>query len=119
MGVIKPVIPGTTPDVSVKLHDTDLTGLLVYLTFEHRRGEMTKHGSDVSVVVDTDAGTGETYSIVSTSLTQAETLGFPEDSTVKIQVRACNADGSVAVATYAGEFPTDEVLLAREIPGEV
>ena len=110
---MRQVIPGTTPSIGVKVR-SDLTGMLVYLTFEHRGGPVTKSGEDLTIEHGTDRY-GD-YTVVSATLTQAETLGFPEKGTVKVQVRACNADGSTAYATEAGRFQVGEVLLDGEIP---
>lgn len=107
------VIPGTTPDVSFKLRQ-DLTGLLAYMTFEHSRGQLTKSGTDLTITTGTDAS-GD-YTLVTTTLTQHDTLSFPERGIIKVQIRACNQDGSTALATKKREFRMDEVLLQKELP---
>ena len=59
---------------------------------------------------------GGAVSTVTVHLSQADTLSFPEDRTVKVQLRAVK-DGD-AIATEVGTLTASEVLLEEEIPLE-
>ena len=100
------MIRGTTPTVEITV-GCDLTGHDVYVTFEWYSGQLTKSGADLEI----DAGDESTVTV---ALTQADTLAFPEDKTVKVQLRAVK-DGQ-AIATEVGTVTASEVLLEREIP---
>ena len=100
------MIRGTTPIITLTV-DTDLTGWEVYVTFEWYAGQLTKSGEDLQI-------TGGDTSTVEVHLTQADTLAFPEDKTVKVQLRAVK-DGE-AIATEVGTITASEVLLEDEIP---
>ena len=102
------MIRGTTPTVTIEV-GCDLTGYDCYATFEWDRGQLTKSGDALEVV-------GGAVSTVTVRLTQADTLSFPEDRTVKVQLRAVK-DGD-AIATEVGTLTASEVLLEEEIPLE-
>lgn len=103
------MIRGTTPTVSISV-DENLEGWEVYVTFQHANGNITKTGDGLAIQC------GD-VSVVSVPLSQEDTLAFPEGHTVKVQMRAVNAEGT-AIATEVGRFRADEVLLESVIPTE-
>ena len=100
------MIRGTTPTITITV-GCDLTGYDVFVTFEWYSGQLTKTGDDLTVTAGEE-------SVVTVPLTQGDTLAFPEDKTVKVQLRAVK-DGD-AIATEVGTFTASEVLLEEEIP---
>lgn len=101
------MIRGTTPTITIDTGGTDLTEWdSVWLTFEHSGGQITKTGADLSV--DEDG--------VSCTLTQADTLAFPENGRVKVQLRAERDSGASAIACDVMSFSAREVLLEEVIP---
>lgn len=102
------MIRGTTATVTIEV-GCDLTGYDCYATFEWDRGQLTKSGDQLEVE-------GGSVSTVTVHLSQADTLSFPENRTVKVQLRAVK-DGD-AIATEVGTLTASEVLLEEEIPLE-
>ena len=101
------MIRGTTPTISIDCGGTDLTEWdSVWLTFEYPGGRLTKTGADISV--DHDG--------VSCTLAQADTLAFPENGRVKVQLRAERGNGASAIACDVMSFTAREVLLEEVIP---
>ena len=119
------IIRGTTPTLVLEDLDQDLSdGWTVYVTFEwdvwarHERltGQITKSGNDVVATEDS----------VSVSLTQEDTLAFPEKGgngelpRVGVQIRAYK--GGNVIATDADDdsvyFYVGSAFLESEIPLE-
>lgn len=108
---------GTTPTITLTVtnedgSDCDLTSHEVYITFKEQRPSgafFTKRETDEGVSIAHEG----TASVISIFLTQRETLGFKEGSTVRVQVR-CKALG-IATATDIETFAAEEILLEGEI----
>lgn len=108
---------GTTPTITLTVSsddgsDIDLTGQEVYVTFRENGpngASFTKRETDDGVVITHE----EPNSIVSVTLTQAETLGFKENRTVRVQAR-CKI-GNTAIGTKIESFEVEEILLDGEI----
>lgn len=118
------VIRGTTPDIVLTDLDVDLSdGWEVYVSFgwdvsiNHERyvGQITKSGNDVTA----------TSTTVTVSLSQADTLAFPEKGNncsplprVNVQIRAYK--GGDVIATDADDnsiaFYVGSAILESEIP---
>ena len=100
---------GTTPTVTVTV-DADLTGMDVHLAFE-AGALIVKSGEDL------DIETGDTTTI-STTLTQEDTLAMSAGTQCEVQVRAFNADGSIAMASTIGSIPVNRILEEGVLPNE-
>lgn len=93
---------GTTPTVLIDI-DMDLTGWDYWLTFSHRYGKLTKTSDECLFTPEGEGGT------VSVTLSQEETLSFPEGGIVRVQLRMRRGDR--AVATDIASVRTEEILL--------
>jgi len=108
---------GTTPTVTLTVSsddgsDIDLTGQEVYVTFKESGSKgafFTKRETDPGVDIIHE----EPNTIITVTLTQAETLSFKQNKTVRVQAR-CKT-GDKAIATEIGTFETEEILLDGEI----
>lgn len=108
---------GTTPTVEITVANEDgtpcdLTGQELHVTFRSAgppgsRACITKRESELSAVFD------GTATVLSITLTQAETLSFATGAKVRVQVR--NKDGLVAQASDIAELTAEEILLEGEI----
>ena len=107
---------GTTPTVVLTVTNEDgsaldLTGADLHVTLQEQGSgghELTKTGEDVSAAVDGKA------TVLTVSLTQAETLAFHEGRKVRAQLRAKTANGKAVASTIAA-FDAEEILLEGEI----
>lgn len=77
----------TTPSISLKLKDVDLTGNNVYVTLEQMNLKLTKTGIDLVIEQD------EEDTDISFSLTQEESAMFNFDKACSIQVNYINSAG--------------------------
>ena len=95
---------GTTPTVTVRVA-ADLTDMGIHLTFKGGGKRITKTGDDLDVTVEDDVTT------IVTSLTQEDTLSLKAGSPVRVQVRAVQDDGEVALASTIGMLSVAPILL--------
>lgn len=95
---------GTTPTVTVQVA-SDLSGMGIHLTFKCGGKRITKTGDDLEVTVEDDVTT------IVTALSQEDTLSFKAGSPVRVQVRAVQDDGEVALASNIGMLSVAPVLL--------
>lgn len=102
---------GTTPPVFVEIC-ADYTGLDVHLSLTDGYTIITKKSEDGDMDVEIEDGITK----LSTSLTQAETLSLKAGSMCEVQVRAFNADGSVADATSVACEPIERIIEDGELP---
>lgn len=77
----------TTPSISLKLKDVDLTGNNVYVTLEQMNLKLTKTGLDLVIEQD------EEDTDISFSLTQEESAMFNFDKACSVQVNYINSVG--------------------------
>ena len=106
---------GTTPTITLTMTNDDgtpcdLTEHEVHVTFEEKGDygyQLDKTGEELTV------STSDGATVIEVSLTQAETLRFKTNSTIRAQVRAIK-DGNAAASEIA-EFPVAEILLEGEI----
>ena len=99
---------GTTPTLSIRAN-IDLSDWTVEVDIKGPSTLITKTGADVTVEEDTRG------CIVSTTLTQADTLSLSADSPAKVQLRAIN-DG-VAIASSIAAISVEDVLRDGTIGG--
>ena len=101
---------GTTPTVTVTV-DADLSGLEVHLAL-NAGTLIVKETDDLDIAVDGGMTT------ITANLTQADTLAMTAGSMCEVQVRAFNADGSVAMATDIGTVKVCRILEDGLLPQE-
>lgn len=94
---------GTTPTITVTV-DADLTGFNVHLALKNGSAVYVKENEDLDISVDGDR------TVVSTTLTQEETLSFKAPSNLEIQIRAEKDDGTVAIASAIGTIKVEKIL---------
>lgn len=94
---------GTTPTVTVRVA-ADLTDMGIHLTFKGGGKRITKTGDDLEVTFEDDVTT------IVTSLTQEDTLSLKAGSPVRVQVRAVQDDGAVALASTIGILTVAPIL---------
>ena len=108
---------GTTPTITLTVTNEDgsacdLTGNTNYLTFHLSGGDaaddLEKTGTDISAEAVDDA------TVFEVTLTQAETLDWPEGGTVEIQLRSKDGSGN-AVATNITTLEVERILKDGEI----
>ena len=99
---------GTTPTLSIR-SNSDLTGWTVEVDVKGPSALITKTGNDVTITADTRG------CIVSTTLTQADTLSLSADNTAKVQLRAIK-DG-VAIASSIAALSVEDILRDGTIGG--
>ena len=107
------MIRGTTPVIELKIANKDgspcdLSGQVIHVTFESSTRKLIKHETDMTVTVD------EKTTTLAIPLSQAETLSFKENETVRVQVR-CKAENGKVRATRIGSFKAGEILEEGEI----
>lgn len=95
------MIRGTTPTISLKAK-FDFRGWYIYATIENGLNEITFEGDDVSVEYENG------YSLVSFTLTQEQTLSFPQNTKCEIQLRAIKDE--TAVASKVVKTNVDKIL---------
>ena len=100
---------GTTPPFAVEVVGEDWTNLNIHLTFE-AGALVTKSGDDLTVTY------ADGVTTVSTVLTQEDTLSFTAGIDCEVQIRAYNADGSLADATTIGRVPVERILEDGKLP---
>ena len=98
---------GTTPTITVTV-GADLTGKEIHLAFQS--GELVvKSGNDLDVSVEDGITT------ITTALTQEDTLSF-STAQCRVQARAFNSDGSIALATDIGTLDVRDILEDGKLP---
>lgn len=98
---------GTTPNITVSV-DADLSELDIHLAFD--AGTLIVKSGD-----DLDVEYADGVTTVSAKLTQADTLSMTTGHCM-VQLRAFNADGSIAMATDIGTVRVDGILEEGELP---
>lgn len=98
---------GTTPTITATVN-ADLTDMAVHLAFKVGGNVIVKQGEDLTIVVDNDGE--EPTTVVSTSLTQEDTLSMRSGKECEVQIRAVQDDGAVAIATCIGTIPVKRIL---------
>ena len=102
---------GTTPNITATVN-ADLTDMAIHLAFKAGCLLIVKTGDDLTVT--TEEVNSKTITHVSTTLTQEETLSMrvDHDATAKceVQIRAVEANGTVALATTIGTIPVKRIL---------
>ena len=105
---------GTTPTITTRVN-ANLEGMEIYLAFRLDKNTlMVKRGEDLDVsyeMVD-----DVVYTIVSTTLSQEDTLSMKAGKTVEVQIRAVMDDGDIAVATDIESFQVDRILQDGVLP---
>lgn len=102
---------GTTDTVTLNV-GMDLTGLDPRVAFKEGKTLIVKEGDEL----DTSLRAGKT--VIRVRLTQEETLRFREGRECKVQVRAANEDGSIAVATNEKGIPIEGILQEGVLDGQ-
>lgn len=109
---------GTTPTIVAKVN-ADISDMTIYLAFRISKvkgGSKSSCGSSYNK--DLMVFTGDRLSVdyhddktyISCKLTQEETLKFPENSIIEVQVRAVKYDGDVAIATTIATVDAKRIL---------
>ena len=101
---------GTTPTITVKVK-ADLSEMNINLAL-NAGALIVKSGDDLTISVDHGITT------VSTTLTQEDTLSMTSGQNCKVQIRAYNNDGSIAIATDIGSISVDDILEEGVLPHE-
>ena len=94
---------GTTPTFDIEV-DADLTGLAIHLAFAV--GDTLIIKTDDALDVEIADG----VTAISCTLTQEDTLAMRDGGICEVQVRAFNADGSLALATEIGSVHVQRIL---------
>lgn len=101
---------GTTPTIRVKV-SADLSGLEVHMALK-AGALIVKETEDLEI----EAGDGCT--LITCTLTQADTLALSSDMSCEVQIRAYTSDGAVALATNIGTVPVLRILEDGQLGGE-
>lgn len=92
---------GTTPTITIQV-PMDLTEYELHLFFKGKRQNVERRESDLDVALNGGMTT------LTTTFTQAETLGWSSGETIKVQLRA--KKGEYAIATNIASFSVGEIL---------
>ena len=99
---------GTTPTVTVQV-DADISALNIHLAFA-AGSLVVKSGGDLTVEY------ADGVTTIQTTLTQEDTLAMSAAADCEVQVRAFNADGSLAMATDIARVPVKRILEDGPLP---
>ena len=94
----------TTPTISLIVEGVDLTSKDVYVTLEQGKHELTKKGSDLTISTETVQQV--TNTLISFTLSQAESAAFKLSASAAVQVNWISSAG-VRTAT---EIKTINIL---------
>lgn len=81
----------TTPTITLTVEGIDLTGKVIYATFEQGRRKLTKRNADMTVSTVTEDERTDT--VLAMMLTQEETAAFDFDKSVLVQVNWISVGG--------------------------
>lgn len=98
----------TTPTITLRIDNIDLTGLDVYVTFRQGCRSVTKNEDEITVSY-TDSQT-----VIDVFLDQSETALFQVGKRCEVQVNWV-ASGDVRLATKTKAIKITENLLEREV----
>lgn len=106
---------GTTPTHRVTVKGSDISELSIHLTYKCGKVLIDKTGRDLDVTVDDSEEPAST--VITTRLSQEETLSFKAGTKCEVQIRAVNANGSEALATKIKTLSVERVILDGELHG--
>lgn len=116
---------GTTPTITATVN-ADISDMSIHLAFKVGSTLIVKKGEDLDVtteVVPEQRVNGQivqeehTVTHISTSLTQDDTLAMKSGKECEVQIRAVQADGTIAIATTIGTIPVKRILEEGVIRG--
>ena len=105
---------GTTPTITATVN-ADISDMSIHLAFRVGSTLIVKQGEDldVSTIIEDE----ETHTQIVTSLTQEDTLAMKSGKECEVQIRAVQADGTIAIATTIGSIPVKRILEEGVIRG--
>ena len=95
---------GTTPALTFEIEGFNAVGMTPYVSFKRGSDVLTKTGSDVTVVYDSD----NDKSVIVCQLSQEETLSMKQGSAV-VQMRFIDSN-NLAYATDKADLDVDSVI---------
>ena len=95
---------GTTPALTFEIEGFNAVGMTPYVSFKRGSDVLTKTGSDVTVVYDSD----NEKSVIVCQLSQEETLSMKQGSAV-VQMRFIDSN-NLAYATDKADLDVDSVI---------
>lgn len=95
---------GTTPALTFEIEGFNVVGMTPYVSFKRGSDVLTKTGSDVTVVYDSD----NEKSVIVCQLSQEETLSMKQGSAV-VQMRFIDSN-NLAYATDKADLDVDSVI---------
>lgn len=95
---------GTTPALTFAIKNHDMSGMTAFVSFKRGADILTKTGTDVTVVYDSD----NDKTVVVCQLTQQETLNMRAGDAI-VQMRFIDSNGN-AYATDKAELTVNDVI---------
>lgn len=105
---------GTTPTITATVN-ADISAMSIHLAFKVGSTLIVKTGDDLDVSTITEDE--ETHTQIQTALTQEDTLAMKSGKECEVQIRAVQADGTIAIATTIGTIPVKRILEEGVIRG--
>lgn len=98
---------GTTPTITATVN-ADISHMSIHLAFKVGSTLIVKTGEDLEVSTVTEDG--KTSTVIVAVLSQEETLKMKSGKECEVQIRAVEANGTIAIATTIGSIPVKRIL---------